>query len=37
MFNSDAELQKATDRIFYSCLFGTTLGFALFGWFVFNV
>lgn len=36
MFITDAELQKSSDRIFYSCLFGTAMGFTVFAWFVSN-
>lgn len=37
MFNSDSELCKATDRIFYASLAVVTTATALFGWFVYTV
>ena len=37
MFNSDAELRKATDKIFYASLAAVIVAFTAFGFFVFSV
>lgn len=37
MFNSDSDLRKATDRVFYASLAVVTTATAFFGWFVFTV
>lgn len=36
MFNSDTELRKATDKIFYASLVAVVVAFVAFGFFVFS-